>query len=887
MTKSTIVSFFFLWMAHSLIGQSIEGGIPQKKIKRTFEFMADLHQKFGFDALHAVEWQDKYPSFKNSKETTFTAFKSIGIGEKDLVFLRIRGVNEQEMPFISFQIGIKTIPTTLINDSTFQIELPPKKSDYYLKVFFHSAVVAKLNVRVFEKITEKVVLIPLKPIFFTATEIEKNLNTIFCQANIQLKVTVAGLFRSKVFESASILSTPEAGNNQYTGQMRLLRDLYLEQNPKEDKDAYFVFVLEGFEDSLLNGFMVNNKSIGFLKIQNECDNFSLQLARVLSFGMGGLANSWESEGPPKGSTDNLMDTLQYSHLTYFQWDFLRKTPNYYSLYDNDENVRTNNGTVAYYFWEEDKFGFIKGTKNGIFSSIKKPFKNNYLAYRFKVKYFILKPLYKIGNYFISILDFIFLSLVVVALLFVRKKIRQFWSKKKIRNTLFRKFIFIAIVLFTGFQVYDNYWVTNKILYYFKIVSGPVPELNRASYSIAKREIVNNERWFHQEVSEVCSEIFIQKNKKWHLKKRAKVLYFSVTKDENGKWNKYRFVSSSNKLRLKTKATRNVDSHYIVLNFRGENGKIRQQKVLNYYGNDVGEKINEEDQPKRILVFVNGYRPTSLGQTFEENFSDIRAKGLEFPNSKNFIYDFDRYDYWQPWQKINLQFQKRLNPNETFYADGHFSVTTSNYRSLINFSSTAAMYPKRCENPKKHTCHEIQNETFKQFIMNGSKSINQLNLLPNHKGFLERKNKGKIAGKNLLQLLNNIPGHSKNDTLYLIAHSMGFAYSLGIVEVLRGKVNFGEYYIIAPENGRSGRVHLSEWKKVWQYGSNFNRPDADQPCLQDGIAPQTKVAGLKEKNRIYIPEYRNPWKGFFDAHFIGYYSWILDIPENEAGFMSKK
>ena len=156
--------------------------------------------------------------------------------------------------------------------------------------------------------------------------------------------------------------------------------------------------------------------------------------------------------------------------------------------------------------------------------------------------------------------------------------------------------------------------------------------------------------------------------------------------------------------------------------------------------------------------------------------------------------------------------------------------------------------------------------------------------PNKRGFNYRKYKGRIAGKNLLQILNETPGLSKNDTLYIVAHSMGFAYSQGIIEELRGKINFGGYYVIAPENAKSGRINMEEWKQAWQYGSNFDQKYPDAPCLQDGIAPQYSVEGLPDSNRIFIPAKYYNRKGYYDSHFIGYYTWIFDIKKGEKGYV---
>jgi hypothetical protein len=315
--------------------------------------------------------------------------------------------------------------------------------------------------------------------------------------------------------------------------------------------------------------------------------------------------------------------------------------------------------------------------------------------------------------------------------------------------------------------------------------------------------------------------------------------------------------------------------------------LESQKIFNHLGFDLTDKLNLEDPAKRILLLVNGYRPTSVGHSFEENFEDIKKNGLEHPNSSNLIYDFDRYNYWSPWQKMDARFKKKINPSETYYADGHFSVTTSNHRSLLNFTHLSTIYPKRCKNAKKHTCWKTTKNSTGIF---GDKKVNTYDLLPtasNKKGFKERYENGKIAAKNLLQIFNEIPNKSANDTIYIVAHSMGYAYSLGMIDVLRGKINFGGFYILAPENAGQGIVNRTEWKEVWQYGSELNQNKKDAPCLQDGVAPQTCAGGLSEINRCYIPDRFYHRKGFFDSHFIGYYTWIFNLEKDQKGAIKQR
>ena len=103
--------------------------------------------------------------------------------------------------------------------------------------------------------------------------------------------------------------------------------------------------------------MVVNKAMAFIKVGNS-KTVGNTLTRQLGHGIGMLNASWLNGGPIKGSTDNLMDVAGGKHLTHFQWSDLHHSAGSYSFYDNYEKVITNNGMVAYFFWEEDKNGYI-------------------------------------------------------------------------------------------------------------------------------------------------------------------------------------------------------------------------------------------------------------------------------------------------------------------------------------------------------------------------------------------------------------------------------------------------------------------------------------------------------------------------------------------------
>lgn len=116
-----------------------------------------------------------------------------------------------------------------------------------------------------------------------------------------------------------------------------------------------------------------------------------------------------------------------------------------------------------------------------------------------------------------------------------------------------------------------------------------------------------------------------------------------------------------------------------------------------------------------------------------------------------------------------------------------------------------------------------------------------------------------------------------DTLDIVAHSMGYAYALGMTDVLKGKIPLGRFYIIAPENASSGEINLDDFEEVWQYGSNLGEPNEDPLHEQDGVAPQTAVRGLEDlesekRGRAFIPD--SEPKGFLQSHSIGNYKWIF-------------
>lgn len=253
-------------------------------------------------------------------------------------------------------------------------------------------------------------------------------------------------------------------------------------------------------------------------------------------------------------------------------------------------------------------------------------------------------------------------------------------------------------------------------------------------------------------------------------------------------------------------------------------------------------------PKRVLLFVNGYR----GYEREENESD------------NLVTSKDRYHYWY---KLDDRFIDTLKPKESYYLDGSLSVKTSNHRNTIRF---------------------VKSFYFANHFVNRKDSLKRykrLNVDPNPKGFYYRKEKGRIGGKALLLKLHQ----NQKDTIDIVCHSMGYAYALGMIEVLKEHVVFGNIYILSPENGCQDGADWTQFQQVWQYGSNLDQPNPDPIWEQDGIAPQCEVKGMfydVKHGRAFIPK-TWPKKNFVDSHMPYNYDWIFDrIKKGEAGYIGR-
>jgi hypothetical protein len=581
-----------------------------------------------------------------------------------------------------------------------------------------------------------------------------------------------------------------------------------------------------------------------------------------------------------------MDESTGTSLCAWQWDLMSEPVALHAYFDDYEQVAADNGRVAFYFWEEDDEGNIRIWDNDIMSSIRHPFKRNAQSYHLNIDDYLFQTLWTVWDRNICWWHIIFLSIGIGLAVVLKKWLDSHIEKRFARKfflKLFARLFGLALgiaILILGFNFIESRYLT------FEVKEGEIKELRGMTEFQAIREVKQNRNLQGRSEKAICSEVLVHKKNNWFKSKRKPVLYFHV-RILGDKIVRCRFDHSSDDLIVKSeKYAKKSSSQYMVFTYHTMLGEIVRQEVYNHKGNEITALLRVQDPAKRILLFVNGYRSSVNSNTVEEQVSDLEKKGLELSNSTNLIYSSDRFSYWF-WKGFDTKFRARVNPSDCFYADGNFSIGTSNHRTIKNFLSLVAAYPKRCKNENNHVCYKLSMKAKWLSFFKSEYTSEILRKRSNKRGFKKRFENGRIAGRNMHQLLNEIPNNSKNDTLYIVAHSMGYAYALGMVEELRGKINFGGFYIIAPENAEAGTVNVREWQEVWQFGANFNRGEEDAPCIQDGIAPQSAANGLTKRHRIYIPKDLYRSRGFKQTHFIGLYTYIFDIPSGKRGYVRQR
>lgn len=353
-----------------------------------------------------------------------------------------------------------------------------------------------------------------------------------------------------------------------------------------------------------------------------------------------------------------------------------------------------------------------------------------------------------------------------------------------------------------------------------------------------------------EASEMATVQYRFSDGSWNSFPRKNVLYFNIYNDSSKNYS-----HSNDSITLKYfGVNRKADGHYMVKTFWDTKNTIIDQQVYDYSGQNITSYCisSKVEIAQRVLIFSNGYRGPKRNKDVTDNLITKR----------------DRYWYWM---KLDKLFLDRMEPDNYYYIDGNHDISTSTHRNKTNFASSYTRVKALKKKPENANKYHL------------------LNTKPNSEGFLERKEAGTIAAKAYLSIRCTLPDCNEvKDTLDMVCHSMGYAYALGFLKALKGKVVFGKMYIIAPENACADGMDWAEFEEVWQYGSDLDQKDADPVWDQDGVAPQCEVKNIKSAKiggRVFLPSYIRK-KDFVKSHMVKQYHWIIkNLEPEDPGYVN--
>ena len=530
----------------------------------------------------------------------------------------------------------------------------------------------------------------------------------------------------------------------------------------------------------------------------------------------------------------------------------------------------DNGRVVHIAWTENRDGSIQRAHAPQQGLVVFEQRNQFLNYKdpnnpfFKIRYTWLGIDWT-AVHFLALILTIFLQILTFRRINRRMAESRFFKRWSFR--LLKLVLWAAVVAGNAGAIWAIDFYNTQIHFRFHQLS------DFKNATVSKLNSGRNDRTFFmaKEAKRLGNQLYIKKKQKWHTQRALPVLHFQLKKSGKlyFKYDKRYFKPHPDSARVL------ASNQLFIFHHKKPDGKDTAL-IYQLSNKQLVPFELKSERPKRVLLLINGYRPISASQDPEQALQAINDKGLEHPRSKNLIYSSDLFAYW-PQENFIATFEQRLSTERTFYADGHHSVSTSNHRSLLQFVSGASLYPKPC--PGEHTC-----ATTKIANQQEVRSYNLLATKSNREGFLRRYRAGKQAGRNLLQELSKDGNDTHNDTLFAVSHSMGHAYFLGMSSVLKGKIQFGAYFAFAPENPKGKTIRSTQWPLVYQYGTKLYGPQRHAPCQQDGVAPQWRMSGLPPAQQIGFPKELRARLGYFSSHYIGYYTWVFDIPKGKPGYI---
>lgn len=311
-------------------------------IKVVFEEYSS--QKFGFDKKEHAAFIDNYEVIKLSNgKNYFIPNKSIGESDNDGVVASFTVVGNTD-PQIIFKTKSSTLIASTKENGKFRLSGIPSNAEC-VYAYYNNKKIGKLNVISLKPLGKKLVLVSVNGANVNLTASE--LNDIYKQANVTWTVSSISGFTFDLGNDglegadATLLS-------KYSTEMRALRDAYKAKDSAYDKSAYFLFVVPGFKDPNLDGYMVRGRALGFVKSGASPKD----IAHELAHGAFSLEHTFPKS--ERKSTENLMDYNQGTGLVKDQWLKISEEIHVLNWFDDEEDASLFGFDLSKYL--KDKFG---------------------------------------------------------------------------------------------------------------------------------------------------------------------------------------------------------------------------------------------------------------------------------------------------------------------------------------------------------------------------------------------------------------------------------------------------------------------------------------------------------------------------------------------------
>ncbi len=297
------------------------------------EFIQNTNQAFGFDKKEYGAFIDNYETINlSNNKNYFVPNKSIGQNSTDVVSATFTITN-----FNPSQLSFKTKTNALLSatqaGNTFNISNIPANADC-IYAWYNNQKIGKLNIVSLNKVTKKVVLVPVNGANTSITQ--QGLNDVYKQANTIFTLTTAPNFTFNLGNDG--LEAADANlMSKYSAEMRALRDAYKKKDSLYDKSAYYIFVVPNFSNPLLQGYMVRGRALGFVKARSAAEALEAakDVAHELAHGAFKLEHTFDAIA--KGTSNNLMDYNNGTHLVKSQWLNIQNPTNELTWFDEEED----------------------------------------------------------------------------------------------------------------------------------------------------------------------------------------------------------------------------------------------------------------------------------------------------------------------------------------------------------------------------------------------------------------------------------------------------------------------------------------------------------------------------------------------------------------------